>query len=232
MEHQDQDLCLNQPDSSLNSTDGNPTAKLYAALAKAQGEFLPVIKNRQAHYGKYADLGSVLNSVRPALSKYGLCLFQRVSSAEDSVYVTTYLAHEGGACIESGELVMPVAMSGGKMTQIQCFGSAETYARRYSLSAFLGIASDDDDDGNGGDPMQKQERPAKKPYSQSDASVWTEAARTAASRGTEAYQAWFTASNADKKIKPWLSDFVSSGAHSEMKALAAEVTKNAFPEGE
>ena len=209
----------------------DPMAQLYGALARAQGRFLPVVKNRQAHYGKYADLTSVFNAIRSALSVNDLCVWQIVTSGDACVEVETVLAHVSGAQIRSGVLRMPV-VAAPKMTPIQSFGAAETYARRYSLCAFLGISADDDDDGNGGDPMQKRDDRAKKPYTDSDAAGWTEAARSAASRGTDAYAAWFSATNKDAKSKAWLADFVSSGVHADLKATAAEVTKNAFPSEE
>lgn len=235
MESQESNTALNtgfKIETRTDTVESNPQASLYRAFAKAQGEFLPVLKNREAHYGKYADLTSVLNSVRRALSKNGLCVWQTVMAEDNTVSVETIVAHEDGAMISSGILSMPVTKA-SSMTPIQSFGSAETYARRYSLCAFLGISADDDDDGNGGDPMQKRDdRPAPKTYTQSDASKWTESARAAASRGTSEYAAWFSATNKNPQSRSWLSDFVASGAHTEMKAIAAEVTKNAFPSEE
>jgi hypothetical protein len=59
----------------------------------------------------------------------------------NSVLETT-LYHTSGEWISGTQLVNPVK------NDPQGLGSAITYARRYSLSAILGLVSDDDDDAN------------------------------------------------------------------------------------
>ncbi|MCT2882993.1 ERF family protein, partial [Lentilactobacillus buchneri] len=46
----------------------------------------------------------------------------------------------------------------------QAFGSAETYARRYTLSAVFGVTSDVDDDGNQATKSAPKEQPHKRKY--------------------------------------------------------------------
>ena len=92
---------------------------------------------------KYAPLSDVLNAVRPILSKNGLSVLQSPSGDGEHIIVTTTLIHSSGEWIESPELVLKA----DKATA-QGAGSAITYARRYALSAILGISSEDDDDGN------------------------------------------------------------------------------------
>ena len=61
---------------------------------------------------------------------------------------------EVGACIETGLYGFGESLSTGKMivradkATAQSFGSAVTYAKRYSLSMALGIGADKDDDAN------------------------------------------------------------------------------------
>ena len=55
--------------------------------------------------------------------------------------------HESGQWLAS-ECRMPYDNTGSKNT-VQSMGSAITYARRYSLSALVGVVADDDDDGEG-----------------------------------------------------------------------------------
>ena len=55
--------------------------------------------------------------------------------------------HESGQWLAS-ECRMPYDNTGSK-NAIQSMGSAITYARRYSLSALVGVVADDDDDGEG-----------------------------------------------------------------------------------
>jgi len=114
-------------------------SELAAALAAAQGMMENAIMNRtNPHFKtKYADLAAVLNAARKPLSANGLAVVQTIG---DGV-LHTRLLHTSGQWIASEH---PLPMSG----RPQEIGSALTYARRYSLSALIGIAADEDDDAN------------------------------------------------------------------------------------
>jgi|LSQX01.2.fsa_nt_gb hypothetical protein len=119
-------------------------------IAKALCQFQAEVKNpantanNPFFKSKYAPLQDILNLVRPLLSKHGLSILQMPSSDEGDVVITTLLMHTSGEWIETCPLKMkPVK------TDPQGIGSCITYGRRYSLSAVLGISSEDDDDGNG-----------------------------------------------------------------------------------
>lgn len=105
---------------------------------------------------KYAPLNDVLNLVRPILSKYGLSIIQSPAGDGQNVSITTILIHDSGEWIESETLTLKA----DKATA-QGAGSAITYARRYALSAVLGISSEDDDDGNGASKEDKKKPDAK-----------------------------------------------------------------------
>lgn len=126
---------------------------LASALAKFQME-VSNPKNTASNpmfKSKYAPLSEVINTVKPILGKYGLSFIQSTGSAEESIIITTMLIHESGEWLESEPLTLPAYQlkSGGvKDFNAQGAGSAITYGRRYSLSAILGISSEDDDDGN------------------------------------------------------------------------------------
>ena len=92
---------------------------------------------------KYVQLEGVVAAIDDALGKTGLSYTQEVTSEGDQVAVTTAILHESGEYIIMAPLAVPVTKK-----DAQAFGSAETYARRYSLSAAFGITSDIDDDGN------------------------------------------------------------------------------------
>lgn len=114
------------------------------ALSKAQGEITPAIKdNLNPHYkSKYADLNSVWNACRDQLSKNGLAVIQTMNYDErGQLQLITTLAHSSGQWIKSA---LPVLT---QKNDAQGIGSALTYMRRYSLSAIVGISSDEDDDG-------------------------------------------------------------------------------------
>ena len=107
---------------------------------------------------KYAPLADILNLIRPLLSKHGLSVIQMPGGDGESVSVTTLLLHESGEWIETDPLILRAE----KVTA-QGAGSAITYGRRYSLSAVLGISSEDDDDGN----FATHGKPATKPKNKS-----------------------------------------------------------------
>ncbi|TVY07188.1 ERF family protein [Paenibacillus cremeus] len=129
-------------------------SNLAAALANFQAE-VQNPKNTSINTqfnSKYATLDEVLNTVRPTLGKYGLSFIQSTGSIEDKILIRTLLFHESGEWLESDPLMLPGYQQhkdrGQKKFNAQGAGSAITYARRYSLSAILGISSENDDDGN------------------------------------------------------------------------------------
>lgn len=121
------------------STEGN---SLFEALAKAQGEIKLAQRDSENPYfkSKYANLGSVIEASRPALSKNGLCVFHRQVITDDgqSILICT-LAHSSGQYVESRFRVVPAK------NDIQSLGSYMTYLRRYSYVAICGLADTDDD---------------------------------------------------------------------------------------
>ena len=134
---------------------------IYAALAAAQSEMGPAIKdsNNPAFRSKYADLGNVVEACMPALNANGIAVIQPPFDDETGRYVKTIFLHG-----ETGEVLeCRVPLIVGK-NDMQGYGSAVTYARRYGLMAMAGIAPEDDD-GNAAakaapknEPAPKQER--------------------------------------------------------------------------
>ena len=118
-------------------------AGLAAALAKAQGAMKGALKDSANPFFKsrYADLASVVEAIRAAFSANGLSYIQTLEpSDKDEVRVETTLLHSSGEWISCGVLSLPVSK-----IDAQGYGSALTYARRYSLSAAVGVAPEDDD---------------------------------------------------------------------------------------
>lgn len=114
---------------------------LAAAFAKAQGAIEGAIKDRtNPHFkSQYADLASVWDACRQPLSTNGLAIAQGVETDATKVTVTTRLMHASGQWIESA------IASEARDTGPQAIGSCVTYLRRYSLSAMVGVAPEDDD---------------------------------------------------------------------------------------
>ena len=121
--------------------------EIAAALSVAQAEINPAEKNATNPHlkNKYANISAIYDAVRDVLPKHGLCVVQTMLPTDGTrAHVRTTLAHKSGQWFAS-ECVMPLDRQGGA----QGMGSAITYARRYSLSAILGVVADEDDDGNG-----------------------------------------------------------------------------------
>jgi len=121
----------------------NFTPELAAALAKCQGALSSVGKDREVkgtYSFKYATLSAIWDVVRKPLAENGLSVIQLPSIGERKVFVETRLQHASGGWVSS-LIEMPVAQQ-----TPQGIGSALSYARRYALSAMLGVVSDDDDD--------------------------------------------------------------------------------------
>lgn len=115
---------------------------IHAALLKFQSTNISIHKNCTANLGggrvyKYADLPSVLAAAKPALSDCGLVLVQSIDGSE----LSTKIVHAASG--EALESRLPLDFAGLSWHQI---GSAVSYARRYALTALLGLAPDDDDD--------------------------------------------------------------------------------------
>lgn len=118
---------------------------LAKSLAKFQASIKDPARNNDNPYfkSKYVALDGLLDAVRPVLAANGLSFIQSPVSNGQDMGVTTLLMHESGEWIESDPFLLHAIKN-----DPQSGGSAITYARRYSLSAVLGVAWDDDDDGN------------------------------------------------------------------------------------
>ena len=116
--------------------------EIASALVKAQKGFAPALKKADNPYfgSKYADLAACIEAVIDSLNANGIALIQHTSEHDKGVVVSTVFLHESGEIYEAGAIFVPSAQN-----TAQAFGSALTYARRYSLMAACGIAPEDDD---------------------------------------------------------------------------------------
>lgn len=152
--------------------------KIAAAIVKAQKAFGPALKDKTnpAFRSKYADLGACIDAVQDALNSNGIALLQQTREDASGVTVETVLLHESGESWASGPLHVPAAKQ-----DPQGYGSALTYARRYSLMTACGIAPEDDD-GNAAAANKKPtlQRGAVAEPAQGDMSAKARAARLVA----------------------------------------------------
>jgi len=117
--------------------------KLIAtALVRAKKAFRPALKTSEnLHFkNRYAALDACLDAVDDALTENGIFMYQETAEDATGVTVETVFLHESGEILRCGKLHVPASKQ-----DPQGYGSALTYARRYSLMTATGIAGEDDD---------------------------------------------------------------------------------------
>jgi len=142
-------------------TSSNDLDKIAPALAAFQSEVSNPKKTADNPFfkSKYADLDEIINTVRPTLSAHGLFVIQSPEGEGSAAKVTTRIMHTSGQWLEG-----TISLTAVKADP-QGMGSAITYARRYSLAAFLGLAQDDDDgnSASGKTTAREPTKPSTKP---------------------------------------------------------------------
>lgn len=126
--------------------------KLFEALSKFQEDNVTAKKNAKNPFFKsdYANLDEVIQAVNHG-AKYGLSFSQSiefenhvlVDKVVTTQYVRTNVYHkESDQCLTSRCII---SVKGNKFDDSHAVGSAITYAKRYSLCAIYGLATEDDD---------------------------------------------------------------------------------------
>jgi hypothetical protein len=129
---------------------------IATALVKAQKAFGPALKTAtNPHFrSRYADLSACVEAVIDALNDNGIAMIQKCYDCATGIMVETVFIHESGEMLECGILQVPASKQ-----DPQGYGSALTYARRYSLMAACGIAPEDDDGNRASIPVKQAEKP-------------------------------------------------------------------------
>lgn len=134
--------------------------ELAGALIKAQQQ----IRDAQADSdnpffkSKYASLSAVYAACKDALNKAGLAIIQRPLDCEVGIKVETILLHA------SGQWLSGIVRLNVKTADAQAYGSAISYAKRYSLASMVGVTTrDEDDDGNSAAASVKNDKPKQTP---------------------------------------------------------------------
>jgi hypothetical protein len=142
--------------------------EIASALVKAQKEFGPALKTHTnpAFRSKYADLSACVEAVIDALNNNDIFLMQPTHDCSDGVIVETVFIHSSGEQMTSGKLHVPATKH-----DAQGYGSALTYARRYSLMAACGIAPEDDDGNTASKPKPAPAKAAPAPAAKAPASM-------------------------------------------------------------
>ena len=109
----------------------------------------PIIeKGDKAHNKEYARMDRIWRTIRPLLTELGLSVTFQICELRDGLcHIEGQLRHRAG----HGEklvqdIPLPEKVPGQNLAQQA--GSASTYAKRYALTAALGIVTGDDDDGH------------------------------------------------------------------------------------
>ena len=125
-------------------TSSEQISELLTALLAFHSEIGTIKKdsNNPFFKSKYASLDTIIETTKPILNKHGLVIVQ--CCHENGV--TTTLFHTSGQFLQSAFSIEPESTK--SLSKAQAQGVAITYNRRYSLSAMLNLATDEDVDGN------------------------------------------------------------------------------------
>lgn len=119
--------------------------ELAEAMILVQQTLSPALKDAENTFtnSRYATLHSVMNACRDALLEHGVWLTQYPVSVEaNQLGLVTKIVHAETGQWQASLLTIPLPKN-----DPQGYGSAMTYARRYGLSALIGIVTENDDDG-------------------------------------------------------------------------------------
>lgn len=124
-------------ENKMKSTD-----TLINALVKAQQEIDHVVQDANNPFFKsdYASLKEVIDSVKKPLNSNGILLQQVAHDCDNGVCVETVFHGHGGK-LSTGKVTIPAAKQ-----DPQAYGSALSYAKRYSLLMACGVATRKEDD--------------------------------------------------------------------------------------
>ena len=141
--------------------------ELAKALLNVQRTVQPIARDAETPFTKswYARLNSVMDACKSALIENGIWLCQYPVPVEppNSLGLVTKLTHAESGQWQSSLAVVPLPKA-----DPQGMGSAMTYARRYALTAMLGMVTEDDD-GEGARTGRKSSTRPKLPVNSPEA---------------------------------------------------------------
>lgn len=128
----------------IETTMSESIKNLATAQVEIQKEIADMPKDSKGYGYTYTSYDALVKYLRPLLTKHGISFVQMPVGSDNEIGVETLYMHTSGEWIRSA-VCSPIVES-KQMNVYQSVGSAITYFRRYSLSAFVGIASDEDND--------------------------------------------------------------------------------------
>ena len=127
----------------------------FLILAQSQMTFASKTGTNPHFKSGYSPLEEVIDAVKEPLNDNGIFYLQKVYMAEGGVCVETEF-HGWGNVLKGGKVFVPA----DKHTP-QGYGSALTYAKRYSLTTACGLPSEDDDGNEAEKVVAKKPVPKK-----------------------------------------------------------------------
>ncbi len=191
---------------------GEAKKKFAVAFAAFKAEAVKIIKNKLITDGplkgkKHAELSDAVNAATPALSRHGLSTAWRLTKDDkDWMEITCTLSHDGGHS-ESVAMGGPPDTGPGR-NAMQARGSTKSYLERYTLTAILGLAAQDDDGAGGNTNTIPPEL--------------LQAARDAAMQGWKPFAAWIKSrTDAEREqLKPESDNLKRAAKAADQKGTA------------
>lgn len=111
------------------------------SFLKAQSEMGAITKDSKNPFfnSMYFDINGILRAVKPVLNGNGLVVTQPIQYRDGKNILQTVIAKEDGTIVAHSEMALP------EVADVQKFGGAITYFRRYALQSLLALEAEDDD---------------------------------------------------------------------------------------
>lgn len=135
--------------SETNQEISKALASAWGAIQTPKHNKKVVVRKRDGgtYEFSYTDLEGIFEAIKEVYRENKIAVLQNAYThtidGTAFVSVETMLLHESGEWVKSAPLRVPAN------PHIQEMGGQITYMKRYSLSAMLGIATEEDDDANG-----------------------------------------------------------------------------------
>lgn len=185
----------------------NQEENLISSLARAQTKIRNARKDgKNAYLGnEYATLASVYDACREALSNEGIAVVQSFHNENQEGKTITFL--KTSLLKGSDEISSTLPLQWIK--DWHSMGSAITYARRYSLSALVGLTQADDDAGTasfGTTPEPKKPDPKPQPKQEPKTDPKDEAKKIL--NQVEGAEAWLADITGENDLEKMLSQAI------------------------
>lgn len=132
-----------------------------ALVAANKGVKNPIKNAVNPHFkNRYSTLDAVIEAYKESYLNAGISVLENPKTEDGKIGVEVTFLHESGQFITHDPFMLPATKQ-----DAQGYGSASTYARRYTLSAVLNIAAEEDDDGNAASQPGKPNTQSKPPES-------------------------------------------------------------------